>query len=589
MKFRQKIVLSQILLFSFFIAISIPFIDKAILKVLISSLDSSANEIIQDLQKSSSEQEMIHKVEETKGDVFYLLSLYNAQGVRISTERNELLGKDGEFVKDATQDVKEALSSLDEVSIRNSTIYDKEFVFVAMPFKFHRNFYVLHGVFPYEPIKKFSDTFNFWFISLCLVALLIFSVFTWVIFGALHKPIYQIINAIQAYQSGHKEKLPEILSQSDYSKDEDFGKLAGTLRSLYEQVQHQLSELTVERNEKEAILESLGEGVIAVDGEMKVAYVNFVGSKMLGIPKRHLLDKELPDSAQGKNGLLFEKSKHLLLACQKHRTLVTDSLSIDQGTKIYLDLVAAPKSQGRGAIIVLQDKSSQHKVLEMGKDFVANASHELRTPITIIKGFAETLQDMKEMPAEMLTSIVEKIVRNCERMENLVKNLLTLADIENLSISPYQSCDLDFLIENSKQMVETVYTDAEITVENKTGEIMIAADGNILELAIINLLTNAAKYSKPPAKIHISLEKEGDEAKVVIKDQGIGIPPSDLEHIFERFYTVDKAHSRKLGGAGLGLSLVKTIIDKHQGSITVESTLGIGTTFTIILPLARNA
>jgi len=118
---------------------------------------------------------------------------------------------------------------------------------------------------------------------------------------------------------------------------------------------------------------------------------------------------------------------------------------------------------------------------------------------------------------------------------------------------------------------------------------MIAADGNILELAIINLLTNAAKYSKPPAKIHISLEKEGDEAKVVIKDQGIGIPPSDLEHIFERFYTVDKAHSRKLGGAGLGLSLVKTIIDKHQGSITVESTLGIGTTFTIILPLARNA
>jgi signal transduction histidine kinase len=118
---------------------------------------------------------------------------------------------------------------------------------------------------------------------------------------------------------------------------------------------------------------------------------------------------------------------------------------------------------------------------------------------------------------------------------------------------------------------------------------MAAADGTLLELAIINLLTNAAKYSKPPARIHITVQKEAEEAKIVIKDQGIGIPAVDLEHIFERFYTVDKAHSRKLGGAGLGLSLVKTIIDKHQGGISVESTLGAGTTFTIQLPLARES
>lgn len=587
MKFRQKIVLSQILLFSFFITISFPFMEKAVVKVLVSSLSSSANDIVQVLKKSSSEQDMISKIEDTKGDVFYVLSLYNDQGILISNESDDLLIKQEDFLRETNEDVRRALSSPHKASVRKSNITYKNFVLVAIPFKFQDKFYVLDGVFPYEPIQKFSDTFNFWFISLCLIALLIFGIFTWFIFGALHRPIYQIINAIQAYQSGRKEKLPEILSKSNYLEDEDFGRLADTLLSLYNQVQQQLSELIIERNEKEAILESLGEGVIAVDREMKVAYVNFVGSKMLGIPKRHLIGKTLSDSVQGKNALLFEKSQQLLLACQKHRSIVTDSLAIEQGAKIYLDLVAAPKSQGQGAIIVLQDKSSQHKVLEMGKDFVANASHELRTPITIIKGFAETLQDMKEMPEEMLSSIVEKIVRNCERMENLVKNLLTLADIENLSISPYQSCDLVFLIENCKQVVETVYTDAEITIEKKQEEILAAADSNILELAIINLMTNAAKYSKPPAKIHITLEKEGDEAKIIIKDQGIGIPSKDLEHIFERFYTVDKAHSRKLGGAGLGLSLVKTIIDKHQGSITVESTLGVGTTFTIILPLVR--
>ena len=552
MKFRQKIVLSQILLFSFFIAISWPFIERAIEKVLVSSLNSSAKEVITDLKTSSSEQEMISKVEETKGDVFYELSLYNSDGILISDANSNLLKKKGEFLREITEDVKLALSTHREVSIRNSTIYHKEFVFVSIPFKFQDSFYVLHGVFPYQPIQKFGETFNFWFISLCLVALVIFSVFTWIIFGKLHRPIYQIIKAIKAYQSGNKEQMPEILAKSDSSQDEDFSRLADTLRSLYNQVGQQLSELILERNEKEAILESLGEGVIAVDAEMKVAYVNFVGSKMLGIPKRHLIGKVLPDSAQGKNVLLFEKSKKLLLAAQKHGAIVTDSIAIDQSPKVYLDLVSAPKSQGRGAIIVFQDKSSQHKVLEMGKDFVANASHELRTPITIIKGFAETLQDMKDMPAEMLTSIVEKIVRNCERMENLVKNLLTLADIENLSISPYQSCDLLFLVENCKQVVEMIYTDAEISID-ASDELMAAADNNILELAIINLLTNAAKYSKGPARIHIRLEREGDEAKIIIKDEGIGIPASDIDHIFERFYTVDKAHSRKLGGAGLGL------------------------------------
>lgn len=587
MKFRQKILLSQVLLFLSFILISLPFLEKGVTKVLITSLNSSAKELIDDLKTSSSEQEMILKVENTRGDVFYLLSLYNEKGQLISSFDTPVLKETQGYLEEASKDVIEALARKKEIAVRNSTIYHKAFIFVAVPFKFHERWYVIHGLFPYQPIKKFSDNFNMWFASLCFAALIIFSVFTWIIFGQLHKPIYKVIKAIQAYQAGRKDEMQEILQRSDFSTDEDFGRLADTLQSLYKQVQQQLTELIIERNEKEAILESLGEGVVAVDASFHVAYVNFVGAKMLGLSKKHLIGKTFPGSAQGKNIQLFEKCKDLLLAAQKHQTIVTDSISLDHGKKIYLDLVAAPKLQGMGAILVLQDKSSQYKVLEMGKDFVANASHELRTPITIIKGFAETLQDMKDMPAEMLSSIVEKIVRNCERMESLVKNLLTLADIENLYISPYQTCDLVTLMENCKEMVKAIYTDAQVSLVASEEHIMAAADGNILELAIINLLTNAAKYSKPPAKIHISIQREADEAKVLIKDEGIGIPSADLEHIFERFYTVDKAHSRKLGGAGLGLSLVKTIIDKHQGSIHVESTLGVGTTFTILLPLAR--
>ena len=586
-KFRKKILFSQILLFCFFVGVSLPFIEKGVEKVLISSLTASAEKIVLDLQSASSEEEMISQIENPRGDIFYLLSLYNKEGMLIGSANSKALTVNQEFIKDPLEDVKEAILTHKIIILQNSTINHREYLFLATPFFFNGNTYVFQGVFPFNPIKEFSNQFNLWFALLCIVALLIFAIFSWVIFGKLHKPIDQIIHAIKAYQSGEKEELPKILSLSDCYTDEDFGRLADTLLSLYNQVQLQLLALTNEKNEKEAILESLVEGVIAVDRNMQIEYVNFIGSKMLGVPKRHLISKLFTEVA-GKNAELFQKCKDLLLAAQKHQTVVTDSLEVDNGKKIYLDLVATPKSQDLGAIIVLQDKSSQHRVLEMGKDFVANASHELRTPITIIKGFAETLQDMEDLPHEMLVSIVEKIVRNCERMENLVKNLLTLADMENISVSPYQSCDVVTLLENCIEIVQAIYTDAVIAFTKERDHIFAAADPNILELAIINLITNAAKYSIPPAKIHIFVELEGEDAKIIIKDHGIGISAHDVDHIFERFYTVNKAHSRKLGGAGLGLSLVKTIIDKHQGTISVNSELGVGSTFTIMIPLSRN-
>jgi signal transduction histidine kinase len=308
---------------------------------------------------------------------------------------------------------------------------------------------------------------------------------------------------------------------------------------------------------------------------------------MIGISRRQLLGRPFPVVQDTLFSQLLDKCRFLLQSCQEKLNVLTDSISLGEGKKIYLDLIAAPKAQRNGAILVLQDKSSHYKVLEMGKDFVANASHELRTPITIIKGFTETLQDLPELPRDMVVDITEKIVRNCQRMDNLVKNLLTLADLENLLDSRFQECDLVALAETCRQVVLAVYETAQITIEKSNESIAVAADPDILELAIINLLDNAAKYSNPPAKITIKLEQEGDEACVSITDRGIGIPPADLEHIFERFYTVDKARSRRWGGAGLGLSIVRTIVEKHHGTISVTSVVDEGTTFSIRMPIHR--
>jgi signal transduction histidine kinase len=252
---------------------------------------------------------------------------------------------------------------------------------------------------------------------------------------------------------------------------------------------------------------------------------------------------------------------------------------------VYLDLIVAPLAQHNGAIVVLQDKTSEFKLLEMGKDFIANASHELKTPITIIRGFAETLQDLPDISKEMLRDITAKIVKTCGRLDKLVKSLLTLSDIENLPLERFHLVDLVAIAENCKHLVAAAHRDARLTLHSALNRAPLLADSDLLELALMNLLDNAVKYSPSPAQIEIQIAQADSQVCVKIRDQGIGIPEADIPHIFERFYTVDKARSRKSGGAGLGLSIVKTIIEKHGGWVSVESQPGKGSTFTITLPL----
>lgn len=333
--------------------------------------------------------------------------------------------------------------------------------------------------------------------------------------------------------------------------------------------------------ERDLVFNALLEGVIFFDEEDKVEYVNFTASRLFGFSKKFLEGKELPEK---KGFALLERTKNLLQSSKRLKTPLTDSLVMEEDKKLHLDLIAIPKAANKGAIVIFQDKSSDHKVLEVGKDFVSSASHELKTPITIIKGFAETLQEMQDLPKEIVEDILEKIVRNCHRMDSLVKNLLTLADIESLPLTNTQQCDVESLVEECKRIVLSVYPGASIEIVKNSDFIMAELEPSLMELAILNLIGNAVKYSPAPAKVVVSMRQNPDEVEIQISDQGMGIPAPDLEHIFERFYTVNKAHSRKLGGAGLGLSLVKTIIEKHEGTIQAFSTLGKGSTFIVCLP-----
>lgn len=311
------------------------------------------------------------------------------------------------------------------------------------------------------------------------------------------------------------------------------------------------------------VLKGLNEGLVILSRRYRVRYANPKACKLLGLPKGRL--KKGEDFL--KLGILVTPLKQ----CLENKLVIQDRFN-------GCELKISPLSPG------LMMTIQQHQTL--GKEFVANASHELRTPITIIKGFAETLKDVPEISGDMLVDITEKIIRNCLRMNNLVKNLLTLADIDNIGPSKLQVVDLLGLIDGCVSMLKSVHKEIKVHVASLKEECLLKADPDLLELALTNLLENAVKYSEGPAQISITAELKKDVVKLGIIDKGIGIPEEDVDHIFDRFYTVNKAHSRKLGGAGLGLSIVKSIVKLHKGTISVSSKVGVGTTFTLMLPRA---
>lgn len=582
LNFRSKIFVSQLILFIVLIVVPLPFMQKVVFEIVRKSLVEEAQEIIQVIETADSESSMLAKMHKEEAVVFFRVSIFNSQGKRIYDNRTTA---QPELDVEPTDEVFDALHKGFGYRERTSKIFNARFIYLAVAFTSHGQQYIIRTSYPYAPLEEMMHNFVIGFLFLGVVLLLFFMLITWLIFSRFSEPIEKIVQIVKGYHEGKDQELPHISLDKTVGENDELRQLAETLNSLSDRVRSQMHGLSEEKDEKEAILESLGEGVIAVDADLKIQYINFIGSKMLGVSRRQAQGQPLADLVHRTKQQLLQRCLELLKTCQERGEVISDSLSVGEGRISHLNLIAAPKANRKGAIIVVQDDSDHYRILEMGKDFVANASHELRTPITIIRGFAETLQDIPDISREMLDDIVEKIVRNCQRMDNLVRNLLTLADIENLPLSNLRACNLITLIDECRQRLETLHPEVQLEVMYNQEDIQIFAVPELIELAISNLLENAVKYSKPPAKIRVEIQAVQDEVKITIADQGMGIPLVDQEHIFNRFYTVNKAHSRKLGGAGLGLSIVKTIIDKHDGTISVQSEVGVGTQFTILLPL----
>ena len=361
--------------------------------------------------------------------------------------------------------------------------------------------------------------------------------------------------------------------------------LTSTLNRMSEELNDRIATITQQRDEQNALLSCMTEAVLAVDTEMRLLKINEAARELLKVsdiapgktPIAEVIRNAdllniIEDALKGNEAVereivVPEREQHLLA----HGTALTDS-----------------EHRHIGAVLVINDVTRLRRLAIMRRDFVANVSHELKTPITSIKGFSETLLDEIKDPDSNEARFLGIICKQSERLQSIVEDLLALADIENCTEKKsieFQTVPISRLLENAVSVCNTAATRRNMAfVVECDPALQASVNSQLFEQAITNLVGNSVKYGLDNTTVYISANSVEQNLSVSVQDEGPGIASKHLSRLFERFYRVDKSRSRKLGGTGLGLAIVKRIALAHGGHVHVKSVLGKGSTFTVVLP-----
>lgn len=371
-------------------------------------------------------------------------------------------------------------------------------------------------------------------------------------------------------------------------RGDDIGVLQRSLSLVAAEVRAVVDRLKIEASRREAILSSMGEGVLAVDQDLRVVFCNdaIVGAVGARRPIRDRLPLlELVRDAE----ILAMLSEVIRSGTNSQR-----SLKVEAANGRSFAVYAAPleAGSGRGAIAIFHDITELERLEQVRKDFIANVSHEMRTPLASIIAYSDTLLEGALEEPGMNRKFIEVIRSSAVRLNNISADLLILSELESgASPGHAERVSAREVLESALRTIETEARSNDIRIiPDAMEELFVMGHRFRLEQVFLNLLANAVKFNRPGGEVHVGVH-QGDNGSVQIEvsDTGIGIPSQDVPRIFERFYRVDKARSRQVGGTGLGLSIAKHVIEGMQGKITVQSQLGKGSTFTITLPPAPPA
>lgn len=346
-----------------------------------------------------------------------------------------------------------------------------------------------------------------------------------------------------------------------------------------------VQELEAGRSQTGGVLQSMSEGVLVVAPGERLLLVNRSARQILDLAAEAGEGTSLVEAVRQPD--LNELVRRVL---RSGRPEVSD-LVLYAPVERELEVRAAPcevPPAGRCALLVFHDVTELRRLERLRTEFVANVSHELKTPLTAIQGAVETLLDGAAEDAEGRRTFLGAVRDEGERLRRLVEDLLTLASVESrqagaareeMEVKPFlQELSVRYGPLAQRQQVA-------LAVEAGSAPPRIRANRDQLAQAVGNLLENAIKYNRPGGKVTLRAREQEGSLAIEVEDTGIGIPAEDLPRVFERFYRVDKARSTETGGTGLGLSIVKHIAEAHGGSVSVESRLGHGSRFTLVLPL----
>jgi two-component system, OmpR family, phosphate regulon sensor histidine kinase PhoR len=366
---------------------------------------------------------------------------------------------------------------------------------------------------------------------------------------------------------------------------DETGMLSSSINILARNLQELMKLKESQQDRLSTLIENMGSGLILIDSRGFINLINKPYKEIFNVESSEYLYKlyyEVIDHEE-----ITQMVEEIFMTEQKVRKQVVLPLEIERRHfEVYGVPIIGTNNVWKGILLVFHDITELKKLEQMRKDFVANVSHELKTPITSIKGFSETLLDGAMHDKATLEAFLEIILKESDRLQVLIQELLDLSKIEQhgfrLTIGTVD------LVKEANEVIEILkrkaaQKDIMLKLSQPSEEAVIEGDPDRLKQVLINLVSNAITYTPNGGSVEISLTDQEDSVSIVVKDSGIGIEKSEITRIFERFYRVDKARSRNSGGTGLGLAIVKHIVEAHKGHIEVDSQIGKGTTFTIKL------
>jgi two-component system phosphate regulon sensor histidine kinase PhoR len=404
----------------------------------------------------------------------------------------------------------------------------------------------------------------------------------WLISRTISRPLEQMRIGAERFSVGDFTNLLKIEGTTETEA------LSRAMNRMARGIDQKIRELSDQRHELEAVFSSMSEGVIAVDTTERVLSLNSAAKRIFGIGGGVFRGRQLVETIRNVD---LHKIVSRTLKEQKNLEIEFEAgIPEKRRIKAHTTMWRSNEGEVLGVLVVLQDITRIKKLENLRRDFVANVSHELKTPVTSIKGYVETLLEGALSDKENARHFLEIIARQTDRLNNIIEDLLTLSRLEQNRIGDkvkFRQTGVREILKSAIEMCSRAARDKKIDIRLECAENwQVLVNPVLFEQAVVNLVDNAVKYSEPQKEVNVSARKNRRSLEIRIVDCGVGIPQSHIPRLFERFYRIDKARSRKLGGTGLGLAIVKHIVQAHRGDIAVESRPGHGSTFIITLPLS---